>query len=57
MRALCGVQLIDRKRAKNFMLMLGLKKTMDQLAGYCKQCVWLCVGNGGWLCLETGVGV
>ena len=57
MRALCGVQLIDRKRAMNFMLMLGLKKTMDQLAGYCKQCVWLCVGNGGWLCLETGVGV
>ena len=28
--AICGVQLKDRKSAKDFMLMLGLNETMDQ---------------------------
>ena len=32
MRAMCGVQLIDRKRSSDLMLMLGLNETIDQLA-------------------------
>ena len=31
-RAMCGVQLKDRKRSMNLMLMLVLNETMDQLA-------------------------
>ena len=31
-RPMCGVQLKYRKRSKDLMLVLGLKKTMDQLA-------------------------
>ena len=31
-RAMCGVQLKDRKRSTDFMFMLGLRETMDQLA-------------------------
>ena len=31
-RAMCGVQLKDRKRSTGLMFMLGLKETMDQLA-------------------------
>ena len=31
-RALCGVQLKDRKRSMDFMFMLGLNETIDQLA-------------------------
>ena len=31
-RAMCGVELIDRKRSKDLMLMLCLKETIDQLA-------------------------
>ena len=31
-RAMCGVQLKDRKRSMDLMLMLGLKETIDQLA-------------------------
>ena len=31
-RAMCGVQLKDRKRSMYLMFMLGLKETMDQLA-------------------------
>ena len=31
-RAMCGVQLKDRKRSIDLMFMLGLNKTMDQLA-------------------------
>ena len=30
-RAMCGVQLKDRKRTKDLMLMLGLNGTIDQL--------------------------
>ena len=32
MRAMCGVQLIDRKRSTDMMFMQGLKETIDQLA-------------------------
>ena len=31
-RAMCGVQLKDRKRSTDLMLMLDLKETVDQLA-------------------------
>ena len=31
-RAMCGVQLKDRKRSTNLMFMLGLKEATDQLA-------------------------
>ena len=30
-KAMCGVQLKDRKRAENLMLMLGLNESIDQL--------------------------
>ena len=31
-RAMCGVQLKDKKRSTDLMFMLGLKETIDQLA-------------------------
>ena len=31
-KAMCGVQLIDGRRAKDLMLMLGLNEAMDRLA-------------------------
>ena len=31
-RAMCGVQLKERKRSTDLMFMLGLKETIDQLA-------------------------
>ena len=31
-RTMCGVQLKDRKRSIDLMLMLGLNETMDRLA-------------------------
>ena len=31
-RAMCGVQLKDRKRSMDLMLILGLNDTIDQLA-------------------------
>ena len=31
-RAMCGVQLMDRNRSTDFMFMLGLSETIDQLA-------------------------
>ena len=31
-RAMCGVQLNDRKRSTDLMFMLGLSETMDELA-------------------------
>ena len=36
---MCGVQPKDRKRSKDFMLMLGLNETIDQL---------VMVNNYGW---------
>ena len=43
-RAMCGVQLKDRRRAKDLMFMLGMNETMD-LFPFCRQCslVWSCV--------------
>ena len=32
LRAMCGVQLKDRKRCKDLMSMIGLNETIDQLA-------------------------
>ena len=32
MKAMCGVQLNDRKRSTDLMFMLGLNETIDQLA-------------------------
>ena len=32
MRAVCGVQLNDRKRSTDLMFMLGLKETIEQMA-------------------------
>ena len=42
-RSICGVQLKDRKRSKDFMLMFGLNKAKS--VGYGKQSslVWSCV--------------
>ena len=31
-RAMCGVQLKDRKRSTDFILMMGVNETIDQLA-------------------------
>ena len=31
-RAMCGLQVKDRRRSKDFMLMFGLNETIDQLA-------------------------
>ena len=31
-RAMCGVQLKDRKRSRDLLFMLGLKESIDQLA-------------------------
>ena len=31
-RAICGVQLKDRKRSTDLMFMLGLRETIDQIA-------------------------
>ena len=37
-RAMCGVQLKDRKRSMDLMLMLGLSEAIDQLAMACSVC-------------------
>ena len=51
----CGVLLNDRKRAKDEMVMSGLKKKKKS-AGYGKQSslVWSCVEDGRWSCVEEG---
>ena len=52
------MQLIDRKRSKDLMLMLGLNEAIDKLAMGNSVC-WH--GNvfeeGGWSCLEKGIRV
>ena len=45
-RAMCGVQLKDRKRCTGLMFMLGLNKTMDQLD---------MANSVHWYCLENGI--
>ena len=48
-RAMCGVQLKDRKRSKDLMFMLGLYETIDQLAmANSVHLVWFCVEERGW---------
>ena len=48
-RAICGVQLKDRKSAKS-MLMVGLNETTDQLSIANSVRWWSCVEDRGWLC-------
>ena len=53
-RAMCGVQVKDRKRSTDLMFMLGLNETIDQLAiatsvrwyGNTKKRGWSCLGKG-----------
>ena len=44
------------KKAKDLMLMLHLKETME-ISWLCKQCalVWSCVEEGGWSCLRRAM--
>ena len=54
MRAMCGVLLKDRKRCKDFMLMLGLNETIDQLT-IANSVHWYgYVLTRGRSCLENG---
>ena len=49
-RAMFEMEVLDRKRAKHLMLMLGLNYAIDRL----------CIGRGvccGWLCTEKCVGL
>ena len=50
-RAMCGVQLKERKSSKDLMFMLGLNETIDQLAMAQFLLVWLCVEEREWLLL------
>ena len=51
LRAICGTQLIDRKRAKD--LMLGLDETMDHLA-VANSVHCMMVNEGEWSCTDKG---
>ena len=46
-RAMCGVQLKDRKRSMDLMLMLGLNEAIDQLALVNSVLCRLCVEERG----------
>ena len=52
---MCAVQLKDRNRADDLMLMLGLNETIDQIAMEISVCWYGLVEEGGWSCLEKGV--
>ena len=53
-RAMCGVQLKNRKRSIDLMFMLFLNKDKDQLA--VANCVhWYGHVLRGWSCLEKGI--
>ena len=62
-RAICGVQLKDRKRSMDLMFMLGLNETMEQLTiansvrwyGHCRGERMVIVEERGWSCLENGI--
>ena len=51
-RAICGVQLKDKKRSINLMFMLGLNETIDQLAMANSPLPWSCVEERGWTWFE-----
>ena len=53
-RAMCGVQLKDRKISTYLMSILGLNETMDQLA-MASSVRWSCVEEKRWSCLEKGI--
>ena len=48
-KAMCGVQLIERKGSTDLMFMLGLSETLDQFA------IANSVEERGWSCLENGI--
>ena len=47
MRVMCGVQLKERKRANNLMLVMVLNETVDQLDGKGCALVWSGAEKGG----------
>ena len=53
-RAMCGVQLKDRKRSTDLMFMLGLNETIDQFAMANSFC-WYGHVLRGWSCLEKDI--
>ena len=55
-RAMCGVQLKDRKISTGLMFMLGLKETIDQLA-MANSVRWhrSCVEERGWSRPKKGI--
>ena len=55
MKVMCGVQLKDRKRAKNFMLTFALNETINTSAmANLSALVWDYVEKRGWTYLEMG---
>ena len=54
-RAMCVVQLKDRRRSADLMFMLGLKETIYQLTIANCSLVWSCVEERGWSCLMKGI--
>ena len=56
-RAMCGVQLNDKKRAMDLMLMLGLDETIDWLAWATSVHWYGCVEKRGWSHLKKGIDV
>ena len=58
MRAMCGVQLKDRKSTKDLMLTLVLNETMGQLAMVNNVVNGMVIcGGGQWPCLVKGIRV
>ena len=51
-RAMCGVQLKDKKRSTHLMFMLGLKETIDQLAMANSGRLYCHVLRRGWSHIE-----
>ena len=54
-RAMCGVQLNNRKRSTELMFMLALSETVNQLAIANSVRAWICVEERGWSCFEKGI--
>ena len=54
-RAMCGVQLKDRKRYADLMFMLF--GSNNRSVGYGKQCslIWSYIEERGWSCREKGI--
>ena len=62
-RAMCGVQLKDRKRSTDLMFMLGLNETIDHLAmansvhcyGHVLRRAWSCVEERARSCVKESM--